>query len=56
MQWRARGWDLGHQVVALAHSEQGCALVGLCLNMCEVGVRAGGRSLGETLNLKQAGV
>ena len=23
-------------------SEQGCALVGLCLSMCEVGVRAGG--------------
>ena len=41
MQWRARSY-LGHQVVALAHSDQGCALVGLCLNMCEVGVRAGG--------------
>ena len=41
VQWRARGY-LGHQVVALAHSEQGCALVGLCLSMCEVGVRAGG--------------
>ena len=41
MQWRARGY-LGHQVVALAHSEQGCALVGLCLSVCEVGVRAGG--------------
>ena len=37
---------LGHQVVALAHSEQGCALVGLCLSMCEEGVRASGRSLG----------
>ena len=24
------------------HSDQGCALVGLCLSMCEVGVRAGG--------------
>ena len=32
VQWRARGY-LGHQVVALAHSEQGCALVGLCLSM-----------------------
>ena len=53
MQWRARGY-LDHQVVALARSEQGCALVGLCLSMCEEGVRAGGRSLGETL--KQAGV
>ena len=41
VQWRARGY-LGHQVVDLAHSEQGCALVGLCLSMCEVGVRAGG--------------
>ena len=39
MQWRASGYQ-GHQVVALAHSEQGCALVGLCLSMCEVGVRA----------------
>ena len=28
--------------VVLAHSEQGCALVGLCLSVCEVGVRAGG--------------
>ena len=46
MQWRARGY-LGHQVVDLAHSEQGCALVGLCLSMCEVGVRAG-VSVGET--------
>ena len=35
MQWRARGY-LGHQVVALAHSEQGCALVGLCLSMCDL--------------------
>ena len=33
---------LGHQVVLLACSEQGCALVRLCLSMCEVGVRAGG--------------
>ena len=41
VQWRARGY-LGHQVVVLAHSEQGCALVGLCLSVCEVGVRAGG--------------
>ena len=41
VQWRARGY-LGRQVVVLAHSEQGCALVGLCLSMCEVGVRAGG--------------
>ena len=41
VQWRASGYQ-GHQVVALAHSEQGCALVGLCLSMCEVGVRAGG--------------
>ena len=50
MQWRARSY-LGHQVVDLAHSEQGCALVGLCLSVCEVGVRAGGvcgpRSVGE---------
>ena len=30
MQWRARGY-LGHQVVVLAYSEQGCALMGLCL-------------------------
>ena len=36
-----RGY-LGHQVVVHAHSEQGCALVGLCLSVCEVGVRAGG--------------
>ena len=35
MQWRARGYQ-GHQVVAHAHSDQGCALVGLCLSMCEV--------------------
>ena len=41
MQRRAKGC-LGHQVIALANSEQGCALVGLCLSMCEVGVRAGG--------------
>ena len=41
VQWRARGYQ-GHQVVALAHSEQGCALMGLCLSVCEVGVRAGG--------------
>ena len=41
MQWRARG-GLGHQAVDLAHSEQGCALVGLCLSVWEVGVRAGG--------------
>ena len=41
MQWRARGFQ-GLKVIALAHSEQGCALVGLCLSMCEVGVRAGG--------------
>ena len=41
MQWRARGY-LGHQVGDLAQFEQGCALVGLCLSMCEVGVRAGG--------------
>ena len=39
MQWRARGYQ-GNQVVALTHSDQGCALVGLCLSMCEVGVRA----------------
>ena len=31
VQWRARGY-LGHQVVVLAHSEQDCALVGLCLS------------------------
>ena len=30
VQWRARGY-LGHQVVLLAYSEQGCALMGLCL-------------------------
>ena len=30
VQWRARGY-LGHQVVVLAHSEEGCAL-GLCLS------------------------
>ena len=30
MQWRARGY-LGHHVVLLACSEQGCALMGLCL-------------------------
>ena len=41
MQWRARG-GLGHKVAVLAHSEQDCALVGLCLSVCEVGVRAGG--------------
>ena len=41
VQWRARGYQ-GHQVVALVHSDQDCALVGLCLSMCEVGVRAGG--------------
>ena len=41
MQLRASGYQ-GHQVVALVNSEQGCALVGLCLSMCEVGVRAGG--------------
>ena len=41
VQWRASGYQ-GHQVVALAHSDQGCALVGLCLSVCEVGVRAGG--------------
>ena len=41
VQWRAKGC-LGHQVIALANSEQGCALVGVCLSMCEVGVRAGG--------------
>ena len=41
VQWRSRGYQ-GHQVVALAHSDQGCALVGLYLSMCEVGVRAGG--------------
>ena len=31
MQWQARGY-LGHQVVVLAYSEQGCALIGLCLS------------------------
>ena len=31
VQWRARGY-LGHQVVVLAHFEEGCALVGLCLS------------------------
>ena len=41
VQWRARGFQ-GLKVVAFAHSEQGCALVRLCLSMCEVGVRAGG--------------
>ena len=41
VQWRARGFQ-GLKVIALAHSEQGCALVRLCLSMCEVGVRAGG--------------
>ena len=41
VKWRARGC-LGRQVVVHGHSEQGCALVGLCLSMCEVGVRAGG--------------
>ena len=41
MQWRARG-GLGHKVAVLVHSEQDCALVGLCLSVCEVGVRAGG--------------
>ena len=41
VQWRSRGYQ-GHQVVALASPNQGCALVGLCLSMCEVGVRAGG--------------
>ena len=41
VQWRSRGYQ-GHQVVAIVHSDQGCALVGLCLSMCEVGVRAGG--------------
>ena len=38
VKWRARGC-LGRQVVVHGHSEQGCALVGLCLIMCEVGVR-----------------
>ena len=38
VQWRASGCQ-GHQVVVHGHSEQGCALVGLCLSMCEVGVR-----------------
>ena len=32
----------GSQRVVHHYSEQGCALVGLCLSMCEVGVRAGG--------------
>ena len=41
VQWRASGYQ-GHQVVALVHSDQGCALMGLCLSVCEVGVRAGG--------------
>ena len=41
VQWRARGY-LGRQVVVLAHSEQGCALVGVCVSVCEVGGRAGG--------------
>ena len=41
VQWRARGFQ-GLKVIALAHSEQGCALVRMCLSMCEVGVRAGG--------------
>ena len=38
VKWRAKGC-LGRQVVVHGHSEQGCALVGLCLIMCEVGVR-----------------
>ena len=41
VKWRARGC-LGRQVVVHGHSEQGCALVGLCLSMCEVGVLARG--------------
>ena len=31
----------GSQRAVHDYSEQGCALVGLCLSMCEVGVRAG---------------
>ena len=41
VQWRASGYQ-GHQVVAHVNYEQGCALMGLCLSVCEVGVRAGG--------------
>ena len=32
----------GSQRAVHDYSEQGCALVGLCLSMCEVRVRAGG--------------
>ena len=36
-------WGLhGSQRVVHHYSEQGCALVGLCLSMCEVVVRADG--------------
>ena len=35
-------------MAVLAHSERDCALVGLCLSMCEVGVRAGGVCGSET--------
>ena len=38
MQWRSRGY-LDRQEVLHDYSEQGCALVGLFLIMCEVGVR-----------------
>ena len=41
MQWRSRGY-LDRQEVVHDYSEQGCALVGLCSRVCEVGVRAGG--------------
>ena len=40
---KQRMWGFhGCQVVVHDHSEQGCALVGLCLSMCEVGVRVSG--------------
>ena len=40
---KQRLWGFhGCQRVVHDYSEQGCALVGLCLSMCEVGVRAGG--------------
>ena len=45
---KQRLWGFhGCQRVVHDYSEQGCALVGLCLSMCEVGVRAG-VSVGET--------
>ena len=40
---KQRLWGFhGCQRVVHDYTEQGCALVGLCLSMCEVGVRAGG--------------